>query len=93
MLVAMGARGRATGTEAGKAQAYCWSSPSTRRIAAGVEVAMGWRSTPERIYQARQAANVRRLEGEGLFLDAAQAWAAASEAEGNERTLPRPLRL
>jgi hypothetical protein len=50
-------------------------------------------ATPERIYQARQAANVRRLEGEGLFLDAAQAWAAASEAEGNERTLPRPLRL
>jgi hypothetical protein len=50
---------------------------------------MGRRSTPERIYQARRAANVRRLEGEGWSLDAAEAAVASWEAESERQGLRR----
>jgi hypothetical protein len=50
---------------------------------------LGRRSTPERIYEARRAANVKRLEGEGWSLDAAEAAVAAWEAECERPGLSR----
>jgi hypothetical protein len=50
---------------------------------------MGRRSTPERINEARRAANVRRLEGEGWSLDAAEAAVARWEAESERQGLSR----
>jgi hypothetical protein len=42
---------------------------------------MSRRADPERIHAARRAANVRRLEGEGMSAERAEAWIARWEAE------------
>jgi hypothetical protein len=41
---------------------------------------MASRADPERIHAARRAANVRRLEGEGMSAEQAEAWIARWEA-------------
>jgi hypothetical protein len=53
-----------------------------------MEVAMSRRSTPERLHQARRAANVNRLIGEGELPDRAEAivaaWETKADADGLE---------
>lgn len=44
---------------------------------------MGRRSTPERIYEAKRAAIVARLVGQGWTQETAEAWCARWEAEGD----------
>jgi hypothetical protein len=54
-----------------------------------MEVAMSRRSTPERLHNARRAANIERLVGEGELRERAEAlvasWETKADAEGLER--------
>jgi hypothetical protein len=54
-----------------------------------MEVAMSRRSTPDRLHQARRAATVARLIGEGELPDRAEAVVAAWEAEADRDGLER----
>jgi hypothetical protein len=46
---------------------------------------MGRRSTPERIYQAKRAAIVARLEGQGWTRETAEEWCTRWEAQHDDR--------
>jgi hypothetical protein len=53
---------------------------------------MSRRSTPERLHEARRAANVQRLIGEGELPDRAEALVAAREAQPDQAGVERAAR-